>query len=265
MIEHYRSAGKRMIVFHVLHMFSVPLHRFIQFCLNRHSSYERQIHGLVRIEQRWVFVIFECTLIETELQNSISVTMMVPLVLSDCSLCCWIWSIDFRLRMFSLLIVSCDDWLLFLWMSSLTSSSSSSLLPLVLYLYFTSRLACPLHFIVFFAHIPPFPSRLLHVLLSILSLSQILLPYAVPHILFSLPHLLIFTSPPSFFHVSSSTYSPSCHLSSLLSPPQPPPLPAPSLCREARHCRASPCWIPTTRVRTCIHTHKHTFTLHTHI
>lgn len=37
----------------------------------------------------------------------------------------------------------------------------------------------------------------------------------------------------------------------LCSPPrQSLPPPAPSLCREARHCRANPCWIPTTQVHT---------------
>lgn len=60
----------------------------------------------------------------------------------------------------------------------------------------------------------------------------------------SLPHLLS----PSFSHPSPFSFCCPALLSTfllpifyLLSPPQPPPLPAPSLCREAKHCKANPC------------------------
>lgn len=69
-------------------------------------------------------------------QNSISVTVMVPLVLLDCSTCCLIWFIDLLLCMFSLfslLIVSCNNWLLvFQKMRSLTSLFSSLSFPWIL-------------------------------------------------------------------------------------------------------------------------------------
>lgn len=139
----------------------------------------------------------------------------------------------------------------------------------------TFCLHCPRRFIVFYSPVPPSPLHLLHpplvfpshilcshlasVIVSLLSPPNLPIP---PHTYFS-PHLPLFFPPrppifASFPLVFLSFPRPIIHLPftspPFCLPPQPPPLPALSLCREARHCRANPCWIPTTQVHTCIHT-----------
>lgn len=137
-------------------------------------------------------------------------------------------------------------------------------------------LHCPLHFIVFYSPAPPSPPHLLHpplvfpshilyshlasVIVSLSLLSPPCLPilshtYFSPHLpLSSLFFLFSYPFPPVFLLFPC----PIIHLPFTSPPlclsPQPPPLPALSLCREARHCRANPCWIPTTQVHTCTHT-----------
>lgn len=110
--------------------------------------------------------------------------------------------------------------------------------------------------------VPPFPLHLLHpplvfpshilcshlasVIVSLLSPPNLPIP---PHTYFS-PHLPLFFPPrppifASFPLVFLSFPRPIIHLPftspPFCLPPQPPPLPALSLCREARHCRANPC------------------------
>lgn len=163
-------------------------------------------------------------------------------------------------------------------MSSLTQLFSLLwLLPLVLHLicrYFLSPLSSTFYCLLLpcspvsssssassscfpLSH-PLFSSRLCYCH-SLLSPPNLPIP---PHTYFS-PHLpLLFPPCPPIFTsfplVFLSFPRPIIHLPftspPFCLPPQPPPLPALSLCREARHCRANPCWIPTTQVHTCIHT-----------
>ncbi len=194
---------------------------------------------------------------------------MVPLVLLDCSSCRWIWSIDHPLYVF---IVNCVLWwLIVVFLDEFTDLSLLSFpLSLVFSLCPSSDLlsvSAVLLIIVFFSpfFLPPCVSFLQPLFSSFFPL---LIYNVFVHLLLSplpsypIPHLAPYS--PSYFHPFILLFScPLFHLP-FSSPPQPPPLPAPSLCREARHCRANPCWIPTTLVHTCTHKHTHSHTVHTH-
>lgn len=70
---------------------------------------------------------------------------------------------------------------------------------------------------------------------------------------FFLSRILLFHLPPFLLFWILFFYL----LFTFLSPSQLLLLPAPSQCKEARCCRANPCWIPTTQV----HTHPHTLSV----